>query len=78
MVKARSTVEDMTAEQRVAGMFEEMGLPDRLIPTYTRAILALRDTESAAMLRAAGFEEAAAALQPDPALLDEAWGEEDR
>ncbi|MGA5411605.1 hypothetical protein ACPCSC_30660 [Streptomyces lavendulocolor] len=35
----------MTAEQRVAGMFQEAGLPDRLIPTYTRALLALRDRD---------------------------------
>jgi hypothetical protein len=77
-VKAPSTVGDKTAEQRVTGLFEEAGLPDRLVPTYTKALLALRDMENAAKLRAAGFQEAAALLQPDPALIEEAWGEEER
>lgn len=68
--------EAQTAEAQVSGLFEETGLRDNLVQTYTKALLALRDTENAARLRAAGHEEAAALLQPDPALIEAAWGEE--
>lgn len=69
-------LEDKTAWQRAVGVFEESGLPAQLVPTYADALLALRDTENAARLRKAGFDGAAALIQPDPDLVDAAWGEE--
>lgn len=69
-------LDEKTAWQRAAGLFEEAGLSRQLVPTYADALLALRDTESASRLREAGFEEAAALIQPDPDLVDAAWGEE--
>ncbi|MFD7922563.1 hypothetical protein ACFV3R_25465 [Streptomyces sp. NPDC059740] len=68
--------DDKTAWQRAATLFEEAGLRRDLIPTYADALLALRDTETAARLRAAGYAEAAALIQPDPDLVDAAWGED--
>ncbi|MER6230966.1 hypothetical protein ACFUC2_04805 [[Kitasatospora] papulosa] len=68
--------EERGAWQRAVDLFEETGLPSRLVPTYADALLALRDTEIAAKLRAAGHEEAAAFIQPDPDLIDAAWGED--
>ncbi|MER6109338.1 hypothetical protein [Streptomyces hirsutus] len=70
--------QEPTAEEVVKGQFEENGLPSSLVPTYTAAVLALRDRENAATLRAAGFDDAAALLEPDPAVIDEAFGPEDR
>lgn len=66
---------EKSAWQRAAALFEESGMRPELVPTYADALLALRDTETAATLRAAGFEEAAARIQPDPDLVDAAWGE---
>ncbi|MEU0857513.1 hypothetical protein ABZ352_19020 [Streptomyces griseofuscus] len=70
-----STVEG-TAEARMSGLLREAGVREELVPTYAKAHLALRDTEIAAALRAAGFPEAAATVQPDPELIDAAWGGE--
>ncbi|MFI9052425.1 hypothetical protein [Streptomyces sp. NPDC053427] len=67
--------EEKTAWQRAAELFEEAGLRRELVPTYADALLALRDTENAAKLRKAGYASAAALLQPDPDLVDAAWGE---
>ncbi|MGW0757132.1 DUF7167 family protein [Streptomyces sp. NPDC002814] len=69
-------LDEKSAWQRAAGLFEESGLGRQLVPTYADALLALRDTEIASRLREAGFEEAAAHVQPDPDLVDAAWGEE--
>ncbi|WP_433860188.1 hypothetical protein [Streptomyces kronopolitis] len=69
-------LDEKTAWQRAAGVFEESGLRTQLVPTYADALLALRDTEIASRLREAGFTEAAALIQPDPDLVDAAWGEE--
>ncbi|MGW0562903.1 hypothetical protein ACWDZ4_20345 [Streptomyces sp. NPDC003016] len=68
--------EEKTARQRAAELFEEAGLRRELVPTYADALLALRDTENAAKLRAAGHERAAAVIQPNPDLIDAAWGED--
>ncbi|PRH81078.1 hypothetical protein C6N75_00600 [Streptomyces solincola] len=68
--------EERTAWQRAVDAFEEAGLRSELVPTYADALLALRDTEIAAKLRAAGHERAAALVQPDPDLVDAAWGED--
>ncbi|MCD9904592.1 hypothetical protein LUR56_39960 [Streptomyces sp. MT29] len=65
-----------TAEEWLAGVFEERAFPDRLLPTYTAAVKALFDRSAAERLRAAGFSEAAEALEPDPAVIDAAFGPE--
>ncbi|MFD7763607.1 hypothetical protein [Streptomyces microflavus] len=54
----------------------EAGVPEHFRDTYADALLGLRDRENAALLRTAGFEDAAALLDPDPALFEEAWGDE--
>ncbi|MEE1764373.1 hypothetical protein [Streptomyces sp. SP18BB07] len=72
-----SETPEPTAEEVVKGLFEETGLRPSLIPVYTAAVLALRDREKAAELRAAGFTAAAAHLEPDPAAIAEAFGPED-
>ncbi|MFD9248427.1 hypothetical protein [Streptomyces bottropensis] len=69
--------EEKTAWQRAVDLFEESGLRPDLVPTYADALLALRDTENAAKLRAAGHASAAAVIQPNPDLIDAAWGEEE-
>ncbi|MEU7228883.1 hypothetical protein [Streptomyces chrestomyceticus] len=69
-------MDEKSAWQRTAELFEESGLRTELVPTYADALLALRDTEIAARLREAGFKEAAALIQPDPDLVDAAWGED--
>lgn len=66
--------QEPTAESVVRGQFEESGLHPSLVPIYTAAVLALRDLESAAKLRQAGFAEAAAHLEPDPAVIAAAFG----
>jgi hypothetical protein len=66
-----------TPEEILQGLFEETGLGDSLIPVYTAALLALADRRAAARLRAAGHTAAAALLEPDPAVIDEAFGPED-
>ncbi|AWI32726.1 hypothetical protein [Streptomyces tirandamycinicus] len=71
-----STAAAVTAEKRVSDLLEESGVRDSLIPTYAKAFTALYAMEFAAQLRAEGFEEAAARLQPDPAVIEAAWGEE--
>ncbi|WP_030372444.1 hypothetical protein [Streptomyces rimosus] len=68
-------MDEKSARQRAAELFEESGLRTESVPTYADALLALRDTEIAARLREAGFEEAAALVQPDPDLVDAAWGD---
>jgi hypothetical protein len=68
--------EEKSAWQRATDAFQEAGLRPALVPTYADALLALRDTEIAARLRAAGHAEAAALIQPDPDLVDAAWGED--
>jgi hypothetical protein len=72
-----SETPEPTAEEVVKGLFEETGLRPALVPTYTAAVLALRDREKAAELRAAGMPEAAALLDPDPAVIAEAFGPEE-
>ncbi|MEU1221349.1 hypothetical protein [Streptomyces microflavus] len=69
-------LDEKTAFHRTATLFEEAGLRPELIPTYADALLALRDTEIAARLREAGHAEAAALVQPDPDVIDAAWGED--
>ncbi|MER7937898.1 MULTISPECIES: hypothetical protein [unclassified Streptomyces] len=69
-------LDEKSAFQRAAMLFEEAGLSPNLIPTYADALLALRDTENAARLREAGHMAAAALIQPDPGLIDAAWGED--
>ncbi|MFE1250222.1 hypothetical protein [Streptomyces sp. NPDC058735] len=68
--------EQRTARQHAIDLYEEAGVGPALGSTYADALLALRDTETAANLRAAGFERAAALIQPDPDLIDAAWGED--
>ncbi|MFI5859331.1 hypothetical protein [Streptomyces parvulus] len=68
--------EEKTAWQRAVDLFQEAGLRPDLVPTYADALLALRDTEIASKLRQAGHEQAAALVQPDPDLVDAAWGED--
>lgn len=68
--------EEKTAWRHAASVFEEAGLRPALVPVYADALIALRDTEIAALLREAGFEQAAALVQPDPALVDAALGGE--
>ncbi|MFI6142422.1 hypothetical protein ACIBCC_30050 [Streptomyces griseus] len=63
-----------TAEEWLAGVFEERAFPQRLLPTYTAAVIALFDRSAAERLRAAGFTEAADVLEPDQAVLDAAFG----
>lgn len=60
----------------VTGLYEETGLIGRpeLVPDNTAAVLALRDRENAARLRAAGFTDAATFLETDPAVIDQAFG----
>ncbi|MEV0487263.1 hypothetical protein AB0I69_42525 [Streptomyces sp. NPDC050508] len=70
------TGEETTAEGRVADLLREAGVREELVPTYAAAHMALRDTENAARLRAAGYPEAAALLQPSAVLIDAAWGED--
>lgn len=70
--------QEPTAESVVRGQFEESGLRSSLVPVYTAAVLALRDRENAATLRAAGFTAAAVFLEPDPTVIDEAFGPEDQ
>ncbi|WP_399553978.1 hypothetical protein [Streptomyces anulatus] len=65
-----------TAEEWLARVFEERAFPARLLPTYTAAVIALFDRSAAERLRAAGFAEAADALEPDPAVIDAAFGPE--
>ncbi|MFG2408788.1 hypothetical protein ACGFR8_31480 [Streptomyces brevispora] len=60
----------------VAGLFEESNLRPSLMPTYTAAVGALFDRDAAARLRAAGFVDAATFLEPDQAVIDEAFGPE--
>ena len=67
-----------TAEAVIKGLFEENGLRASLVPTYTTAVLALGDHSAAARLRAAGHSAAAAFLEPNPEVIDEAFGIEDR
>ncbi|RSS94257.1 hypothetical protein EF903_06885 [Streptomyces sp. WAC05292] len=68
--------EERSAWQRAVDLFENAGVRPDLVPTYADALLALRDTEIAAKLRAAGHEQAAALIQPDPDFIDAAWGED--
>lgn len=60
----------------VTGLFEETGLQHSLMPTYTAAVEALFDRSAAVRLRAAGFMDAAAFLEPDQSVIDEAFGPE--
>ncbi|MET8717372.1 hypothetical protein ABZV52_29850 [Streptomyces sp. NPDC004735] len=71
-----TSAQDPTAQSVVASLFEETGLPSSLMPAYTAAVSALYDRDAAARLRAAGFTEAADALEPDQAVIDEAFGPE--
>ncbi|PNG22343.1 hypothetical protein [Streptomyces cahuitamycinicus] len=73
---ATSETPEPTAESVISGLFEESGLRPSLIPAYTAAVLALRDRDNAATLRAAGHSVAATRLDPDPAVIDEAFGPE--
>ncbi|MFD4795025.1 hypothetical protein [Streptomyces anulatus] len=65
-----------TAEEWLAGVFEERAFPQRLLPTYTAAVAALFDRSAAKRLRVSGFTEAADALEPDQAVIDAAFGPE--
>lgn len=60
----------------LASLFEETGLRHSLMPTYTAAVEALFDRDAAARLRAAGFMDAAAFLEPDRSVIDEVFGPE--
>ncbi|MFG2795793.1 hypothetical protein [Streptomyces pseudovenezuelae] len=73
-----SETPEPSAEELVKGLFEETGLRQSLVPTYTAAVLALRDREKAAELRAAGFGAAADLIEPDSAVIAEAFGPEDQ
>ncbi|MEU2909159.1 hypothetical protein ACFYM3_16195 [Streptomyces massasporeus] len=73
-----SEAPEPSAEEVVKGLFEETGLHPSLVPTYTAAVLALRDREKAAELRAAGFGAAADFIEPDSAVIAEAFGREDQ
>ncbi|MBZ6253579.1 hypothetical protein KVH27_35095 [Streptomyces olivaceus] len=75
---APAPAEWRTPESVISGLFEETGLGDSLVPVYTTAVLALCDRAAAARLRQAGHHGAAALLEPDPAVIDEAFGPEDQ
>jgi hypothetical protein len=63
------------ARDQVKGMFEETGLRPDLVPMYTDALIALVHREAAERLREAGRREAAALIEPDPAVIDAVWGD---
>ena len=65
-----------TAHERVTNQYEEIGMRRSMSRTYAAAVVALRDREIAALLRAAGHADAAALIEPDPAVIDEAFGPE--
>ncbi|MEU9495873.1 hypothetical protein AB0D73_29350 [Streptomyces sp. NPDC048215] len=71
------TAPQPTAKDVLTRLLEENGLPPSLMPTYTAAVSALFDRDAAARLRTAGFTDAADALEPDQAVIDEAFGPED-
>lgn len=76
---ARRAPERLTAYGVMKDQFEENGMRPSLSPIYARAVEALRDLENADRLEAAGFPEAAAFLRKGrQALVDEAFGPEDR
>lgn len=77
-VRRAPAVAQRTAYSVVKDQFEESGMRPSLSPVYARAVVALRDQENADRLVAAGFPEAAKFLRPDQAVIDEAFGPEDR
>jgi hypothetical protein len=78
-VRRAPAADKPTAYSVVKGQFEESGMRSSLSPVYTRAVLAMHDLEIADRLEADGFPEAAASLRLGrQALVDEAFGPEDR
>jgi hypothetical protein len=73
----RATARQLSAYAVMKGQFEESGMHSFRSPVYARAVLAMRDLETADKLERTGFPEAAEHLRIGlQALVDAAFGPE--